>query len=786
MYPGYLALGGVPIVDNAMAKRLAKQAGIGGFWKCAPCPAPGSDMLADPPWWDKAVPASKEFLGFWCLEMTGIDRAPFERSVTRLAHAGSALGPLRIGEREIGLKLRALAASDAGMSYGMSWLAWQMSNSDRNPDTSCGGCAGSTARILAYCPDPSASAQEQRRAYLTLYDVGLLDWPSSPEYRYLSTGACEGSGRPVTAEFEIVLVAGRPWLYAEPVTLADQMGFVTPTRWPCQGWVAHQPGVTGNPIDCTISVMDECVQWTPADSGMCTIAASCNTSRSNVLGPDQSTGTGTTTLGWDLYLAERTLIDDDMSDPERWTAAYGPVPERVDDGRAPAGTALEWKAWAVAESKTKVAYDGKALYKVEAWLKTSVKPSDRDNVFHTGLAGHDEKGDWCNTVGQNAYSRQHYCAASGRLDASSEYRKFTGYLRGWAEQGTSGPSADPNSPGQMHKNVRTIGLLSYVLYQSTATDGAARIGRFRVAAIPNPAKMAIREGRIGVVGASAGAVVQWKHPTMPGWPVRPGHAVDFHSELGKAPDAIAQIMFKDADGNNVGSATGQPGTGTVSGTAPAGAVYAMPEVILRAKVPDWQPVGKAELLAVPPSPLPGASCDPDPSAPVHTAPPMLPVPTDPAACIATLTPAYATTGKATPVMSTHTRFAPTITITTGAKPARKLSIRIYRSKPGATCTPETLDECDLAATFGVPYLGAGTTLVMDGRAGCITKTCADGSVDENVPVYNDAGRPIRELPTFSAAEAWCVVAVADRGSIVDPEAVTAIVDVSASAIWEAA
>ncbi|MEV3855507.1 hypothetical protein AB0J38_14405 [Streptomyces sp. NPDC050095] len=789
-FAGYLDLGSVPLIDNELTHHLATEAGLGNVLLCPPCTIPDvgwrTRSVERPPWWDDAVPASKEFLGLSGLEMSGLTKPTRSRTVTALAHAGGSLGRLTAAHREIAVRATALATSDAGMSYGMGWLAWALAHVDAEHDgTSCGSCAGSTARLLAYCPTDPADES----AWRTLYEVGLLDWDADPEIRR-GAASCT-HGRVVIGEVTFVLAAARPWLHGPQITLAEQLGFLTPTRWPCQGWVPHRPGQQGSPLDCAISVMDECIQWVPADEGFCR-ADSCNTTRSNVLDPVQSTGTGTTTQGWTLTSERRALIDADMSSPAAWTTVSSSTEDGVPatDPAAPRGLALEWTHRYDIQTTDVIGYDPRLLYETEVWLRSVEEPSDLDAKHYSGLMGHTADGAYCNARGEDTYGGQHYCTVGGRtIPVAGTYRHAAGYLKGHAlagENGTGGERPDANSPGVMHANVAAVRGLVFGLYEDL--DGRSRVGGMTVTVTPNPgAKIELREGRAGIADGSAGVVVRWKHPTMPGWPVRPGHTVDFTAELAKLPYAQAQLVWMNDEGSVLSIYSTTPGeSGKVSATAPEDASYVAPEVVVRSALEAWQPIGAAELLAQAPSTAPGSACDPNPYFGAPKPPPTLPVPGDTASCIATLTPAYATTQVPAGRAPAHAEMVPSIVIHAGAKPVRKLSIKIYRANGMLPCAPENLDECDLVATFGVPYLGAGTVLSLDGRAGCFTKICADGSVEDNVTIYNGNGRPLRELPTFSAAESWCVVAIADRGEIVDPEAVTATMSIMASPRWEAA
>ncbi|MDQ8708206.1 hypothetical protein RCO28_37970 [Streptomyces sp. LHD-70] len=598
-YTGYLDLGSTSIIDNELTYALAEQAGLGHILRCPPCPTPDPAWRArkvpDAPWWDDAVPASREFLGLYGLEFTGLTSPTRSRTLTELAHAGATLGRLRASHREIGVRATALATSEAGLSFGLSWLAWALENADTDPTYGTGACGGTAAHLLAYC------AADDETAWRTLYDVGLLSFDEDPLIRAGAAG-CHTDGARI-AEVTFTLVAGRPWLYGPPVTLATQLGFVTETLWPCQGWTAHQVGVPGTPIDCSKTVTDECIQWVPAESGLCTGPAACNRTRSNVLQPDQTTGTGTNTLGW---------------------------------------------------------------------------------------------------------------------------------------------------------------------------------------SITGPGTLVVEDGHVVVTGLAAGSRVVYEHPSLGGWPVLAGHDVTFTSEMVTAESpGVPVVTWLDSTGAVVSESTGQAGVVPFTATAPKRAVFMHPSVRFPTAPTGAVRVGQAQLIALAPSPAPGAQCDPDPYQARPRPPVTLPIPVDPSACIATMNPASAVLRVESGGIPERIRITPTIVVTTGAKPLRKLSISIYRSTLGADCNPDTLDECDKVAEFGVPYLGAGTVLTMDGRTGTMSKRCADGSVVDDVPVYNGSGRPLRELPTFSGSEAWCIVALAERGAVTDPMAITATLTILASARLEA-
>jgi hypothetical protein len=610
-YAGYLEISGTRVIDNQLTAGLAWDAGFGHALICEPCPIDPAQAAA--PWWDEAIPYSRDFLGLYGLEFTGVSSHFASRPMRTLALHGSRLGQLRLDHREIGVRAIALASSEAGLSYGLTWLSNLLT--ELGTGEPLAECWGTMAEIMAWCPFPPGTPPAARAAFQetaarrTLYEIGLLEGFPDPKVRTFAGGCREGDVGHI-AEIAFTLAAGNPWLYGDPYLLASQMGFHTPTLWPCQGWEPWKPGTAGAAPDCTTTVAEQCIQWVPAAAGMCGNQG-CAQTRVNVLQPDQTTGTGTTTLGFAIE---------------------------------PAG---------------------------------------------------------------------------------------------------------------------------------------------------NPAKLTIKEGRIHLEGANADTRLIFSHPSMPGWPVLPGHEVEFTSGLFKRGMSRMYLIWLDSAGKSLGSASWTDQGPTLTRTAPEGARYVQPRVYFNPAgvtepPPADVPLGPAQLLAVPPQPPLGAGCDDDPAGSKPVPPPRLPVPMDPATCIATMNPTYSTVRVEAGQVPAHQTMVPIIAVDAGVKPVRQFSLRIYRAHGDTACLPQELDECDLVAVLGVPYIGPGVRLVLDGRTDRMMKICPDGSFDDTIDVYNAAGAPLRRLPTFRAGQAWCVVAVADRGEPSDPQAVTATVSISAAPRMEAA
>lgn len=258
-YEGYLTVGGNEVVNTSRAHAAAAALGIG--LGCDRCPDFSRELGQryrapdDPdypaPWYDPAYPESAGFGGIIGLETEGLSGSPMSNVPTPLLRGGSLPSPPRMEQREIAWTVQLVAVDECSLSYGMSWLAAALRGSPCNS-----GCEGQTACVLACCPT-SLDPRWVPRQIRYLYSVEQLEGPTETERMFLparGSAACRGraglfggGGRPVTAEVEFTLVAGRPWYYREPVTVASQ---VTPRQVVNTSWTWNLPADCPEPADC--------------------------------------------------------------------------------------------------------------------------------------------------------------------------------------------------------------------------------------------------------------------------------------------------------------------------------------------------------------------------------------------------------------------------------------------------------------------------------------------------------------------------------------------------------
>lgn len=235
----WLTLGGIEIINTARVQAYAVSApegddGCGGATSlgCA-CPGlaravegEGFDRYTDPVtdeagWYDVTVPHSADFLGVLGLEEEGLGSGTLSRTPTTLAAGGSNIGVSRFDHREFTYKVILVARSEAGMSYGLSWL-----NSALRGPAGDGGCWGTEACVFAWCP---RDEEEGDAAHRVLYDVGLLDPPTIQERFRAASGLW-------FVEVDFTLIAGNPHLFGLPyVSLGPGDGVRDIVRVPAGG-----------------------------------------------------------------------------------------------------------------------------------------------------------------------------------------------------------------------------------------------------------------------------------------------------------------------------------------------------------------------------------------------------------------------------------------------------------------------------------------------------------------------------------------------------------------------
>lgn len=249
MDTNWLTLGGNEIINSARVRAYTAACG-GGSIGCA-CPGlaqavEGDDftgytdpVVDDAPWIDSAVPASGEFLGVLGLEADGLGNGTLRRTPVDLAASGANIGTGRYGHREVTYTVTLVGRTEAGLSYGTSWLASAL----RATACGTGDCFGAEMCLFAWCPTDAADGDEAQRF---LFDAGLLEGPETTRLFRSDNGLW-------LRTVEFTLVIGNPHLYTAPyIQLGPDDGDTSIVRVPPGGPGAvcpTEPGCAYDP-DC--------------------------------------------------------------------------------------------------------------------------------------------------------------------------------------------------------------------------------------------------------------------------------------------------------------------------------------------------------------------------------------------------------------------------------------------------------------------------------------------------------------------------------------------------------
>lgn len=203
------------------------------------------------PWYDPAVPASAEFLGFMPLTVTGTNTNPRGRAVTNAVGGGGVFGPVRVLPRTMTVQGVLVGTSCCGVDYGMWYMSELLSG--------CTGdaCDGGCFEMFDCCPsEVLTKAQLDAQHRRTFRRTSLVSGPTEVARAGTGTcarGACQG-GDLVTIEF--VLTAATPWPWTDPTPVLD-VPFPDPDEGACVDW-------------CFPGSENDCILWDTSGTGGCT------------------------------------------------------------------------------------------------------------------------------------------------------------------------------------------------------------------------------------------------------------------------------------------------------------------------------------------------------------------------------------------------------------------------------------------------------------------------------------------------------------------------------------
>ena len=207
MYDGYLALGGVEIMNRARTSAYLRS-NLGGRVEIL---CDDADLraglghgayasTANAPWVTGGRAAGQRFLGLFPGKLTGAEDSTRGVDVTELTGDGAIMTSPRYGSLEMRFVASAFAMDEDAMEEGIAWLKQSLSN-DGCSDADL-GCTGREARLFAAKPSTTAEATTRTRVF---HRVETTEGPLVIK-KFPTRGF-------VMWQIEFTLTAGIPWAF---------------------------------------------------------------------------------------------------------------------------------------------------------------------------------------------------------------------------------------------------------------------------------------------------------------------------------------------------------------------------------------------------------------------------------------------------------------------------------------------------------------------------------------------------------------------------------------------
>jgi hypothetical protein len=202
-WDGYLTISGNEIINQTRTAQYARAARVPWFKDqevndylpllLGDGPRYQTPLLDNAPWTDPDVPESYDFLGFYPLEIAGIEDSSRGAEVVQYISDGGSAGRVRHATKSIVVNGMLMATSDAGADYGMKWL---------RQATLGGPCDGEPfgGDLCYFSASPQLNIPEDP-AIIALLDGGDADGDD---------GAVMDGGGPTTVGVD-VYDGGTPW-----------------------------------------------------------------------------------------------------------------------------------------------------------------------------------------------------------------------------------------------------------------------------------------------------------------------------------------------------------------------------------------------------------------------------------------------------------------------------------------------------------------------------------------------------------------------------------------------
>lgn len=172
------------------------------------------------PWYSTRAPESAEFTGIWVFDVKGGGPANVQRPITETTGSGSVAGPVRDASRVFQFDALLLACTNAGLEYGLSWLACQLRDTNLRTDSVLQFFTAHPSHTAA---DPATLIREAHGVVLT----------KAPEITQELSASSKRNQQATMYRVSWELTVTVPYLYLPPVNLDVEWDAITvsPIQW---------------------------------------------------------------------------------------------------------------------------------------------------------------------------------------------------------------------------------------------------------------------------------------------------------------------------------------------------------------------------------------------------------------------------------------------------------------------------------------------------------------------------------------------------------------------------
>lgn len=172
------------------------------------------------PWYVSEIPESAEFGGVWVMDVQGLDSTQVERSITQTVGHGGVAGPNRDATRHLVFDAVLIGCSNAGVDYGLKWLACKLRSTTDNVST----------KLRYLTAHPGGSVADPATLVREVSGVVLTGGPEIKETHVTGTGG-NRQGNIYRVSWEMAVL--NPYAYLPEVDVEVEWDEITrqPISW---------------------------------------------------------------------------------------------------------------------------------------------------------------------------------------------------------------------------------------------------------------------------------------------------------------------------------------------------------------------------------------------------------------------------------------------------------------------------------------------------------------------------------------------------------------------------